>query len=358
MKSQRLRIAQVSPLWTRVPPVNYGGIELLLKLLTDELVDQGHDVTLFASADCDVKGRLHSVLPVCLSDMMGEQRAQCYEHYACAVMADAMARAHEFDILHFHLQPTWLPFAANSPCPSLFTLHTFPLHDDEWVMARYPNVEVSGISHYQLAQASQRLGRKFPVIYNGCDFGAFEPRYEKGEYLAFLGRMSFQKNPGGAIQIAKACGMPIVLAGEPFTVQEEAYFNEHVRPFLNDKDVRWIGSANHQQKAELLRNAAALIFPIQWDEPFGLVMIEAMACGTPVVGVRRGSVAEVIDAGITGFSADTVEELAPLVEQAVKLDRRAVRAHGESRFGFRQMVDGYVSLYRELLERRTHAVQS
>ena len=225
-------------------------------------------------------------------------------------------------------------------------------------MARYPNVEVSGISHYQLAQASQRLGRKFPVIYNGCDFGAFEPRYEKGEYLAFLGRMSFQKNPGGAIQIAKACGMPIVLAGEPFTVQEEAYFNEHVRPFLNDKDVRWIGSANHQQKAELLRNAAALIFPIQWDEPFGLVMIEAMACGTPVVGVRRGSVAEVIDAGITGFSADTVEELAPLVEQAVKLDRRAVRAHGESRFGFRQMVDGYVSLYRELLERRTHAVQS
>ncbi len=358
MKSQRLRIAQVSPLWTRVPPVNYGGIELLLKLLTDELVDRGHDVTLFASADCDVKGRLHSVLPVCLSDMMGEQRAQCYEHYACAVMADAMARAHEFDILHFHLQPTWLPFAANSPCPSLFTLHTFPLHDDEWVMARYPNVEVSGISHYQLAQASERLGRKFPVIYNGCDSGAFEPRYEKGEYLAFLGRMSFQKNPGGAIQIAKACGMPIVLAGEPFTVQEEAYFNEHVRPFLNDKDVRWIGSANHQQKAELLRNAAALIFPIQWDEPFGLVMIEAMACGTPVVGVRRGSVAEVIDPGITGFSADTVEELAPLVEQAIKLDRRAVREHSESRFGFRQMVDGYVSLYRELLERRTHAVQS
>jgi glycosyltransferase involved in cell wall biosynthesis len=290
--------------------------------------------------------------------MMGQQRAQCYEHYACAVMADAMARAHEFDVLHFHLQPTWLPFAANSPCPSLFTLHTFPLHDDEWVMARYPNVEVSGISHYQLAQASQRLGRKFPVIYNGCDFSSFEPRYEKGEYLAFLGRMSFQKNPGGAIQIAKACGMPIVLAGEPFTVQEEAYFNEHVRPFLNDKDVRWIGSANHRQKADLLRNAAALIFPIQWDEPFGLVMIEAMACGTPVVGVRRGSVAEVIDSGITGFSADTVEALAPLVEPAIKLDRRVVRAHGESRFGFRQMVDGYVSLYRELLERKTQSVSA
>jgi len=122
--------------------------------------------------------------------------------------------------------------------------------------------------------------------------------------------------------------------------------------------VRWIGSANHQQKAELLRNAAALIFPIQWDEPFGLVMIEAMACGTPVVGVRRGSVAEVIDSGITGFSADTVDELAPLVEPAIKLNRTAIRAHGESRFGFRQMVDGYVSLYRELLERRGQSISA
>ena len=278
MKSRRLRIAQVSPLWTRVPPVSYGGIELLLKLLVDELVDQGHEVTLFASADCDVKGHLHSVLPICLSDMMGEQRAQCYEHYACAVMADAMARAHEFDILHFHLQPTWLPFAANAPCPSLFTLHTFPLLDDEWVMARYPNVEVAGISHYQIAQSSQRLGRKFPVVYNGCDFGAFEPRYEKGEYLAFLGRMSFQKNPGGAIQIA---------------------------------------------------------------------------CGTPVVGVRRGSVAEVVDSGITGFSAETVDELTPLVGAAIKLDRRTVRAHSEARFGFRQMVASYLSLYHELLDRKS-----
>ena len=185
-------------------------------------------------------------------------------------------------------------------------------------------------------------------MYNGVDFSRYEASFERGKYLAFLGRMSPEKNPLGAIRIAQAAGMPIVLAGVPQNGAEEHYFAENIRPLLDGERVRWIGAADFPKKIALLRDAAALVFPIQWDEPFGLVMIEAMACGTPVLAVRRGSVGEVVNEDVTGFSAGSEEALVPLAERAAALDRQRVRAHAESLFGHGAMVDAYVALYRGL----------
>jgi len=183
-------------------------------------------------------------------------------------------------------------------------------------------------------------------VHNGCDFAAYDANFERGQYLAFLGRLSPEKNPLGAIKIARACGLPIVLAGQPMNANENRYFEAEIKPQIDGDQVRWVGGVNHVQKNGLLRNAAALLFPIQWEEPFGLVMIEAMACGTPVVAHRRGSVEEVVDAGITGFHASVLDALPELVPQALALDRGKVREHAQTRFGFSAMVDAYESLYR------------
>jgi glycosyltransferase involved in cell wall biosynthesis len=348
MNPRPLRIAQVSPLWTRIPPVNYGGIELLLKLLVDELVGRGHEVTLFATGDCQTRGTLFPVADACLTELMARGDAFAFEHYANAAVAEALRRASDFDVIHYHLTPGWLPLASLARTPSLFTLHTCAVKDDEWAFARYPGVEVAAISRFQIAETEARLGRSFPVVYNGCDFDSFEPCYEPGRYLAFLGRMSHAKNPAGAIALAKECGLPLVLAGQPQNGEEQRYFAEEVEPHIDGDKVRWLGPVNHAQKAELLRHAAALLFPIQWDEPFGLVMIEAMACGTPVVGVKRGSVGEVVAPGLTGYTGASPGELGALVGPALALDRRGVRAAAEARFGFRTMVDAYLELYRSM----------
>ncbi len=347
-----MRIAQISPLWTRIPPATYGGVELLMKLLIDELVARGHEVTLFASADCTTTARLHAVCEVNLCELLERGDGYMFEYYANAAMSDALERAKEFDVIHSHLSPAWLPLGALSPVPMLWTMHTAMHRDDEWALSRYPQVPVVGISRDQMHAHAIRLGRDFPVVYNGVDFAAFDPLFDAGQYLAFVGRMSPAKNPLAAIRIARAAGLPIVLAGNPQNADEERYFTEQVKPLIDGKEVRWIGPVNHPQKNELLRHASALLFPIQWDEPFGLVMIEAMACGCPVVAHRRGSVAEVVDVGITGFHSSVMDGLAELVSQALALDRRTVCEHARTRFGYEKMVDGYLELYRQLVATR------
>jgi glycosyltransferase involved in cell wall biosynthesis len=350
IKRDTLRIAQVAPLWTPIPPRTYGGIELLMKLLIDELVVRGHEVTLFSSADCKTAGRLHEVIETNLTELFTDGRGYMPEYYLNSLMAEALRAQDDFDVIHYHHGTAWLPLAATARTPGLFTMHTSPHLDDEWAMRRWPEVAVAGISQCQMRGAGLKLGREFPIVYNGCDFDAYEPSFERGKYLAFLGRLSPEKNPLDAIRIARAAEWPIVLAGQPQNANEERYFAEHIAPLIDDEQVRWIGAVNHAQKNELLRNAAALIFPIQWEEPFGLVMIEAMACGTPVVAHRRGSVEEVVENGVTGYHAAVIDSLADLVPRALELDRRAVRARAQERFGFRQMVDDYVELYRALLK--------
>ena len=349
MIRDKLRIAQVSPLWTAIPPRTYGGIELVLKLLTDELVARGHEITLFSSADSNTAARLKATCEANLTDLIIDGKAYCYEHYTSSTMAEVLRSAREFDIIHYHLSSAWLPLAATVQTRGLFTFHTTTLLDDEWAMRRWPEVAVAGISRQQMHGAGLRLGREFPIVYNGCDFDAFTPRFEAGEYLAYLGRMSREKNPLGAIRIAQSTGMPLVLAGRPQNGTEERYFAEAIKPLIDNDRIRWIGAVNHAQKNELLRDAAALVFPIEWDEPFGLVMIEAMACGTPVVAHRRGSVEEVVDDGITGYHSAVMDALVELVPRAMELDRRMVCEHAKGRFGYHRMVDDYLALYRMLI---------
>jgi glycosyltransferase involved in cell wall biosynthesis len=283
-------------------------------------------------------------------DYMAATEACVYEAYANAAVARVLARAGDCDVLHYHIGMHWVPFAALSQTPGLFTIHTFASYDDQWLARNFPAVPLSGISRYQAAQLAEGTDRKIPVVYNGCDFGAFQPRYEAGRYLVFLGRMSYDKNPLDAIRIAQAAGMPIILAGQAQQAKEEAYFEKEIRPLIDGDRVRYVGPVNPEQKNELLRNAAALVFPIQWAEPFGLVMIEAMACGTPVLARSLGSVAEVVDAGVTGHHAAEIEEMQKLLPATLALDRRKVREQAEARFSYTRMVDGYLELYHGLAD--------
>jgi glycosyltransferase involved in cell wall biosynthesis len=344
----KLRIAQVPPLWTPIPPKTYGGIELMVHLLTENLVEQGHDVTLFGTGDSQTSAKLEAVCERNMLEYMAQTEACVYEAFANAAVARVLARADEFDVVHFHIGMHWLPFATLVKTPSLFTIHTFASYDDRWLVRNFPGVAVSAISRYQAADLSP--DRAIPVVYNGCDFEAFAPRYEAGEYVAFLGRMSHDKNPLDAIRISRAAGLPIVLAGQAQQAKEQAYFEKEIEPLIDGRNVRYIGPVNHEQKNELLRNAAALIFPVQWPEPFGLVMIEAMACGTPVLAHGLGSVPEVVEAGVTGYHAPAIEEMAGLLPAALGLDRRKVREHAQSRFSFGNMLEGYTRIYRELAE--------
>ena len=345
MESRTLRIALVAPLWVNIPPETYGGIELLLKLLADELVRQGHQVTLFATGAARTSAALHPVCTEPVIDMMTRGTAATYEYYANACVSDALAAADDFDLLHFHVGNQWIPLGALSRKPVLFTLHTQLGPDDSWVLAHYPQVPVAAISQCQIKSISQPI----PVVYNGCDFSRFDPSFEPGQYLAFLGRMSYDKNPLGAIQIAKKAGMPLVLAGNAQSSKEQAYFKAEIKPHLDDVNVRYIGEVNHSQKNSLLRGAAALVFPVQWEEPFGLVMIEAMACGTPVIGHALGSVREVVDEGITGFYSDSIGAMHELVPSTLALNRETVRQRAIERFSYERMVDDYLRLYRSVI---------
>jgi glycosyltransferase involved in cell wall biosynthesis len=346
--ARSLRIAQVAPLWTKVPPATYGGIELLVGLLCDELARRGHEVTLFATGDSHTSGSLRAICDENVLDGMARGTVANYEYYANAAVAEALRAAEDFDVIHFHIGNPWISMGALAKTPSLFTMHTQLGVDDEWILQKYPQVPVTAISRFQIRALPEELRKKIPVIYNGCDFDAFDPSFEPGSYLVFLGRLSHDKNPLDAIRIAKKAGMPIVLAGNAQSKKEVEYFEREILPLINGGDVKYIGLVSHAQKNKLLREAAALLFPVQWHEPFGLVMIEAMACGTPVIAHNLGSIAEVVDNGVTGFHADSIEAMSDLVAPALALDRKAVRAHAMNRFGYRRMVDDYEKIYASL----------
>ena len=346
-EGERLRIGIVPPLWTQIPPATYGGIELVVHLLAEELVRLGHDVTLFGTGDSHTSAKLEPVSGKNMIAYMAETGACVYEVYANAAVSRVLAKAADFDVLHFHIGMQWVPFASLVSTPSLFTVHTFASYDDRWLAHQYPQVALSGISRYQSSQISAE--REIPVVYNGCDFSRFEPKLEKGQYLAFLGRMSEDKNPLGAIRIAQEAGMPIVLAGRPQQAKEEAYFDQQIKPLVDGRNVVYVGGVDHGQKNALLRDAAALVFPIQWPEPFGLVMIEAMACGTPVLARGLGSVPEVVEQGVTGVHLPEGEQMAAALPEVLALDRKRVREAAMEKFAYPRMVQGYMGLYRDLV---------
>ena len=351
-RTRHLRIAQVAPLWAGVPPKAYGGAELMVHWLTEELVRLGHDVTLFASGDSRTSARLYPACQDNLLDTMARGEAYQYEGYAAAGLAAALRRSESFDVIHCHLGAAMIPFGALSRAPVLHTVHAgLDAVDEQWILRRYPEAPIAAISDSQVATVPAERRHNIRTIYHGCDFDDYELSTAPGEYLAFIGRMGQHKNPLGAIRIARAVGLPIVLAGQPQDAKETRYFAEEVKPLIDGKHVTYLGPLSHREKVDFLKRASALLFPIQWEEHFGLVMIEAMACGTPVLGFKRGSVGEVVDVGKTGFYGDSEDQLASLIPPALSLERKAVHQHAFSRFSHRRMALDYVALYRCLVSR-------
>jgi glycosyltransferase involved in cell wall biosynthesis len=335
-----MRIAQVAPLAESVPPKLYGGTERVVAWLVDELVALGHDVTLFASGDSGTRATLVPAWPKALR--LGRPRADPVA--AQALLLDCIAeRASDFDVIHVHIDWLHLPLLSRLEVPFLTTFHgRLDLPGLPDVVRRFPKAPFVSISNNQrepLANANW-LG----TVYHGLPADSLRPSFEKGTYLAFLGRLTAEKGPEAAIGIANATKIPLHISAK-VPRGERGYFNEVLKPQIDGKQIRSIGEVDDKSKSAFLAGAAALLFPIYWPEPFGLVMIEAMACGTPVIAFRSGSVPEVIDEGITGFIVDGEAEAIEAIGRLNELDRRKVRSQFERRFTSTRMASEYVRLY-------------
>jgi glycosyltransferase involved in cell wall biosynthesis len=338
-----MRIAQVAPLAESVPPKLYGGTERVVAWLIEELVELGHDVTLFASGDSNTRATLVPAWPQALR--LGRPRADPIA--AQAALLEAMAeRAGEFDVIHVHIDWLPLPLLSRLGVPFVSTPHgRLDLPGLSNVVRRFPNAPFVSISENQrepLPEANW-LG----TVYHGLPVDSLRPSFAQGSYLAFLGRLTVEKGPEVAIRIARASGLPLHIAAK-VPRGERGYFKNTLEPQIDDETVKLTGEVDDKTKEKFLAGAAALLFPIDWPEPFGLVMIEAMACGTPVIAFRSGSVPEVIDDGITGFVVDSEEDAVQAIRRLDKLDRRKVRAHFEKRFSSRRMAVEYLGLYETL----------
>jgi glycosyltransferase involved in cell wall biosynthesis len=340
-----MRIAQVAPLAESVPPKLYGGTERVIAWLTEELIALGHDVTLFASGDSATSASLVAAWPRALR--LGRPKAD--PALAETALLELVGQhAHKFDVIHCHTNWTHLPLLARLGVPFLTTLHnrldTPGLPD---VIGRFPGAPFISISNDQRTPVpgANWLG----TIYHGLPADSLRPSLSAGSYLAFLGRLTPDKGPETAIRLARAAKMPLRIAAK-LPRSERGYFKEQIEPLIDGKQIQAVGEVNERTKANFLASASALLFPIDWPEPFGLVMIEAMACGTPVIAFRRGSVPEVVEHGVTGFIVDDEEEALQAIKYLPDLDRSRVRAGFERRFTARRMAEEYVRHYRLLLQ--------
>ncbi|HEY9641658.1 MAG TPA: glycosyltransferase family 4 protein [Coleofasciculaceae cyanobacterium] len=343
-----MRIAQVAPLWERVPPPAYGGIELVVGLLTDELVRRGHEVTLFASGDSLTLAKLESVHPHALRL---DPSVKEYGIYEMLHLSTVYGRAEEFDIIHSHMGCAGLSYAKLVKTPTVHTLHGVFTPDNRKMYSHAKEQPYVSISN---AQRDPSLGLNcVSTVYNGIDITShnFFAEPDEPPYLAFLARMSPEKGPHHAIAIAKATGLTLKMAGKVDVVDVEFFENE-IKPHVDGKQIQFLGEANHTEKNSLMGRAIATLFPITWKEPFGLVMTESMAAGTPVIAMRLGSTPEVIKPGVSGFLCDTVEDCIAAVGKVRDLDRAACRAYVSQHFGVEQMTDGYEAVYRQLVAER------
>ena len=341
-----LRIAQLAPLYERVPPKLYGGTERVVSYLTEELVRRGHQVTLFASGDSETKAKLHSGHPESLR-LANVAEHGTFLHFPMISDAYKMGADH-FDIIHGHIDYWTFPFAELSPkLASVTTLHG-RLDIEPWrpVYWRYRKIPVVSISDAQ-RKPLPFLNWK-GTIYHGLpdDHLHFNPG--PGKYLAFLGRISPEKRPDLAIEVARKVGIPLKIAAKVDVVDQD-YYDAIVKPQLSPPDIEYVGEINEFDKSDFLGNAIALLFTIDWPEPFGLAMIEAMACGTPVITRPCGSVPEVINPGVSGYIASTADELAACVRQAVDMPRAQVRAEFDRRFTVAKMAEAYERVYARLI---------
>ena len=349
-----MRIAQIAPLHERVPPRLYGGTERVVSFLTEELVRQGHEVTLFASGDSETSARL---VPCCEMALRLNPSVRDHLPYHMIMLEKVRQRIDQFDILHFHIDLLHGPLVRAIANWTLTTLHgRLDLPDLVPFYQTFRELPLVSISNDQ--QRYLHNVNWLGTVYHGLprDLLAFQSR--AGGYLAFLGRIAPEKRPDLAIEIAARSGMPLKIAAKVDRA-DQAYWDTKIRPMVevHHPDVEFIGEIDERDKENFLGGAAALLFPVDWPEPFGLVMIEAMACGTPVIAFRRGSVPEIVTEGVSGFVVDTIEEAVTAVGRATRLDRAKVRAEFDCRFTAERMARDYVNIYSKLVSKRSRSVQ-
>jgi glycosyltransferase involved in cell wall biosynthesis len=340
-----MRIAQVAPLYERVPPARYGGTERVVAYLADELARRGHAVTVCATGDSVTRGRLRAVTPSALRldpHMPDPLAAHVLE------LAQVFEEASEFDVIHCHVDYLAFPFARLVQTPTVHTLHgRLDLPHLISVFTHFRDLPFVSISNAQRAPLLPLRLNWAATVYHGLPLARYRFSRTGGRSLVFLGRISPEKRPDLAIAVAKRVGLPLKIAAKVDTV-DRRYFEREIEPLLAHPLIDFLGEVDEAGKIELLGEALALLFPVDWPEPFGLVMIEAMACGTPVIARPVGSVPEIIIPERTGFIADTLDDLVKAVKRVFTISRAACRRHVESHFTLERMADRYESVYSEL----------
>ena len=338
-----MRVAQIAPLTESVPPTLYGGTERIVSYLTEELTELGHDVTLFASGDSRTSATLVPMAPRALR-FDPTLRDALAPHMM--MLEHVYRRAADFDVLHFHMDYWSFALFSRAATPFLTTLHgRMDLPEHAPLYELYPEVPLVSISFAQRRGMPNANYAK--TIHHGLPIDLLQPQAMRPEYLAFLGRIAPEKRPDRAIRIARRAGMKLKIAAKVDRV-DQAYFDETIRPMIDGHHVEMIGEIGEAEKPAFLSGAHALLMPIDWPEPFGLVMIEAMACGTPVIAFNHGSVPEIVDHGVTGLVVSNEDEAVAAVAQLDRLSRPAIRRQFERRFTARRMANDYLALYRQL----------
>ena len=337
-----MRIAHIAPVATTIPPPKSGSVETMTSLLTEGLVARGHDVTLYATADSKTRARLNAIYP---HGYWHDEHMWPWELYEMLNLAAAVERCAEYDIIHYEAAyyPMSLAFARLSPTPIVQTLHHSPSTAEIKLWSRYPEAPFVAISN---EQARLLVGLNVvDTVLHGIDTDNFTFQAKPDDYLLFLGRFTEGKGVLQAIEIAKRVGMRLILAAA-----EGEYYREKIAPHVDGRNIVYYGEADFDAKVKLYGGARALLYPIQAREPFGLVLAEAMACGTPVAALDRGAVREVVDEGVTGMVFDNLEQMANDLPRVLDLDRRRVRERAVTRFGVARMVNEYVDVYTRLVE--------
>ncbi|MFZ4803694.1 MAG: glycosyltransferase family 4 protein [Synechococcus lacustris] len=343
-----MRIAQIAPLFESVPPAKYGGTERCVHYLTESLVDRGHDVVLFASGDSQTSGELCPCAPRSLrtSEQISDAGV-----YTAIQLGYVMEQIDRFDILHFHLGCSHFPMAKHLEIPHVSTMHG-PVtgNDHAQLLKQFNKIPLVSISNSQRHPCTNANWLK--TIHHGLPRDLYEYKQTNGtaQYLAFIGRISPEKGIDRAIEIANRMGLPLKIAAK-IDHADQAYYREHIAPMIAaNAKIEFIGEINDQGKQQLLSQALALLFPVDWPEPFGLVMIEANACGTPVVAWRNGSTPEVINDGINGYIVESIDNAVSAIKQLEKLDRLKIRQNFESRFCADKEAEEYENVYRQLIQ--------
>ncbi|MCK5466144.1 glycosyltransferase family 4 protein [Candidatus Parcubacteria bacterium] len=348
---KKLKIAQIAPLWEAIPPKKYGGIEIMIDKITNELLKRGHEVTLFASGNSKTKAKLKAVFPKSLFEI----KVDWYHRSQNLInAANAFSMADEFDVIHNHTGDNGLLFSEISKTPVLTTLHNVlpgskQKNSDEYITMKYFSRKTNfvSISFDQRTHTDIKFNY-VDTIYNGINLKDFTFNPKPQDYLVWLGRIHYGKGLWNAVNAAKVSKEKLIIAGNITCETDEEYF-QSVKPMIDGKQIKYIGEVGLKKKNELLSNAKAVLFPTIWEEPFGLVMTEAMATGTPVIGFKKGSVPEVIKNGKTGFVVKNDKEMIKAIRNIDKIDRAECRKRVEDNFTVEKMVDGYEKVYKKII---------